>query len=144
MQSEQTPSLFSLSLSFDRQGRVWGAGGIMMQALPECGTDVLDRLQAKAGSLSRMGALIGEGKSVKDYVTEEFSSFGVDHLGHTPVGFSCPCSRKNYERYLVNLPKKEKDEILRGDFPLVLQCFNCGTEYSFSKEQLEELFRKEK
>ena len=144
MQSEQTPSLFSLSLSFDRQGRVWGAGGIMMQALPECGTDVLDKLQAKAGSLSRMGALIGEGKSVKDYVTEEFSSFGVDWLGHTPVGFSCPCSRKNYERYLVNLPEKEKDEILRGDFPLVLQCFNCGTEYSFSKEQLEELFRKEK
>ena len=142
MQSEQTPSLFSLS--FDRQGRVWGAGGIMMQALPECGTDVLDKLQAKAGSLSRMGALIGEGKSVKDYVTEEFSSFGVDHLGHTPVGFSCPCSRKNYERYLVNLPEKEKDEILGGDFPLVLQCFNCGTEYSFSKEQLEELFRKEK
>lgn len=144
MQSEQTPSLFSLSLSFDRQGRVWGAGGIMMQALPECGTDVLDKLQAKAGSLSRMGALIGEGKSVRDYVTEEFSSFGVDHLGHTPVGFSCPCSRKNYERYLVNLPEKEKDEILGGDFPLVLQCFNCGTEYSFSKEQLEELFRKEK
>ena len=144
MQSEQTPSLFSLSLSFDRQGRIWGAGGIMMQALPECGTDVLDRLQEKAGSLSRMGALIGEGKSVRDYVTEEFSSFGVDHLGHTPVGFSCPCSRKNYERYLVNLPEKEKDEILGGDFPLVLQCFNCGTEYSFSKEQLEELFRKEK
>ena len=144
MQSEQTPSLFSLSLSFDRQGRVWGAGGIMMQALPECGTDVLDRLQAKAGSLSKMGALIGEGKSVRDYVTEEFSSFGVDHLGHTPVGFSCPCSRKNYGRYLVNLPEKEKDEILKGDFPLVLQCFNCGTEYSFSKEQLEELFRKEK
>ena len=144
MQSEQTPSLFSLSLSFDRQGRVWGAGGIMMQALPECGTDVLDRLQAKAGSLSKMGALIGEGKSVRDYVTEEFSSFGVDHLGHTPVGFSCPCSGKNYERYLVNLPEKEKDEILKGDFPLVLQCFNCGTEYSFSKEQLEELFRKEK
>ena len=143
MQSEQTPSLFSLSLFFDRQGRVWGAGGIMMQALPECGTDVLDKLQEKAGRLSKMGALIAEGKSVKDYVTEEFSSFGVDWLGHTPVGFSCPCSEKNYERYLVNLPQKEKDEILKGDFPLVLQCFNCGTEYKFQKEQLEELFKKE-
>ncbi len=142
--SGQTPSLFSLSISFDREGRVWGAGGIMMQALPECDTSVLDKLQNESGLLSRMGGSIGEGNSVRDYVMSHFSSYGVDYLGHTPIGFSCPCSRKNYEKYLVNLPQKEKDEILKGSFPLMIQCFNCGTEYEFSKEQLEELFLKEK
>lgn len=142
--SEQTPSLFSLSISFDREGRVWGAGGIMMQALPECDTSVLDKLQNESGLLSEMGESIGEGNSVRDYVMSHFSSYGVDYLGHAPVGFSCPCSRKNYEKYLVNLPQKEKDEILKGSFPLMIQCFNCGTEYEFSKEQLEELFQKEK
>lgn len=142
--SEQTPSLFSLSISFDREGRVWGAGGIMMQALPECDTSVLDKLQNESGLLSQMGECIGEGNSVRDYVMSHFSSYGIDYLGHTPIGFSCPCSRKNYEKYLVNLPQKEKDEILKGSFPLMIQCFNCGTEYEFSKEQLEELFLKEK
>ncbi len=142
--SEQTPSLFSLSISFDREGRVWGAGGIMMQALPECDTSILEKLQTQSGLLSKMGESIGEGNSVRDYIMNRFSSYGVDYLGHTPIGFSCPCSRKNYERYLVNLPQKEKDEILGGSFPLMIQCFNCGTEYEFSKEQLEELFQKEK
>ncbi len=142
--SEQTPSLFSLSISFDREGRVWGAGGIMMQALPECDTSILEKLQTQSGLLSKMGESIGEGNSVRDYIMDRFSSYGVDYLGHTPIGFSCPCSRKNYERYLVNLPQKEKDEILGGSFPLMIQCFNCGTEYEFSKEQLEELFQKEK
>ena len=142
--SEQTPSLFSLSISFDREGRVWGAGGIMMQALPECDTSILEKLQTESGLLSKMGESIGEGNSVRDYIMNRFSSYGVDYLGHTPIGFSCPCSRKNYERYLVNLPQKEKDEILGGSFPLMIQCFNCGTEYEFSKEQLEELFQEEK
>ncbi len=142
--SEQTPSLFSLSISFDREGRVWGAGGIMMQALPECDTSILEKLQTQSGLLSKMGESIGEGNSVRDYIMDRFSSYGVDYLGHTPIGFSCPCSRKNYERYLVNLPQKEKDEILGGSFPLMIQCFNCGTEYEFSKEQLEELFQEEK
>ncbi len=142
--SEQTPSLFSLSISFDREGRVWGAGGIMMQALPECSTAVLERLQNESSLLSKMGESIGDGSSVRDYVMSHFSDYGVDYLGHSPIGFSCPCSVKNYERYLVNLPQKEKDEILEGSFPLVIRCFNCGTEYKFSKEQLEELFQKEK
>ncbi len=139
-QSEQTPSLFSLSIDFDREGRVWGAGGIMMQVLPGCGDDALEKLEKLAPSLSAMGKKLGEGMSVRDYVDNTFSSFSVDWLGHTPIGFSCPCNRKNYEKYLVNLPQKEKDEILKGEFPLVLQCFNCGTEYKFSEEQLKELF----
>ena len=39
---------------------------------------------------------------------------------------------------------EEKNEILKGEFPLVLQCFNCGTEYKFEKSELETLFTEEK
>lgn len=138
--SEQTPSLFSLSLEFDKEGRVIGAGGVMMQALPDCEGDVLDKLEANSNRLLGMAKWLSEGKSVREYVEKEFSDYGVQHLSHAPIGFSCPCSEKNFEKYLVNLPQKEKDEILNGTFPLVLQCFNCGTEYKFSKSKLEELF----
>lgn len=138
--SEQTPSLFSLSIYFDKEGRVIGSGGLMMQALPECPEDVLTALQNDSATLSNMGKWISEGKTAKEYVENSFSKYGVQHLSHAPIGFSCPCNEKNFENYLVNLPQKEKDEILKGEFPLVLQCFNCGTEYKFSKSKLEELF----
>lgn len=140
LQSQQTPSLFSLSLNFDREGRVYGAGGVMMQALPECDDRELEKLENISPALNNMGKMLGDGVALRDWVKSTFSSFGVDYLARTPVGFSCPCNEKNYTKYLASLPENEKNEILKGDFPLILQCFNCGTEYTFSKEQVEELF----
>ena len=143
-QSQETPSLFALSVHFDKLGRVWGAGGLFMQALPGCGDDVLTSLQNKASSISDIGTFISEGGTLKDYMEKEFSSFGVMRLDSSPIGFSCPCSKKGFEGYLKNLPEDEKKEILKGEFPLVLQCFNCGTEYKFEKSELEALFTEEK
>lgn len=140
-QSEQTPTLFYFSLNFDKTGRVWGAGGLFIQALPGCKDSVLEALQNKAKSLDNLGAWIAEGKTINEYVETEFKEFGPKHLDHSPIGFSCPCSRKAFIGYLKNLPQKEKDEIMEGHFPLELECFNCGTKYRFEKSEVETLFK---
>ena len=70
-QSQETPSLFALSVHFDKLGRVWGAGGLFMQALPGCGDDVLTSLQNKASSISDIGTFISEGGTLKDYMEKE-------------------------------------------------------------------------
>ncbi|MBQ0070433.1 MAG: Hsp33 family molecular chaperone HslO [Spirochaetales bacterium] len=139
-QSAETPSLFSLSIKFDSLGRVVGAGGLFLQALPGCPENTLIKLQEKASTLSDIGTFLSSGGNIRDYVEKEFADYGVMHLDHAPIGFSCPCSEKAFRRYIVTLPQKEKDEILKGEFPLVLQCFNCGTEYKYSKSDLEALF----
>lgn len=140
-QSEQTPTLFYLSLDFDKKGRVWGTGGIFIQALPGCPDSILDKLQEKSKSLPKLGEFLSEGKSAKDYIEEQFSSFMPKHIDTSPIGFSCPCSKKGFVGYLKNLPNPEKEEIVKGDFPLVLECFNCGTKYSFEKSEVETLFK---
>ena len=143
-QSQETPSLFALSIKFDPLGRVWGAGGIFMQALPGCKEEVLEKLQSSSSSLSAMGAFLGQGGTVREYIEKEFSEFGVMYLDHAPILFSCTCSKEGFEKYLKGLPEGEKSEILKGEFHLVLQCFNCGTEYKFEKSELEALFAEEK
>ena len=35
-ESEQTPTLFYISIHFDRSGNVTGAGGLFIQAMPQC------------------------------------------------------------------------------------------------------------
>lgn len=140
-QSEQTPSLFYFSINFDKAGRIWGAGGLFIQALPGCKDDILDALQEKSRNLRNLGAWLGEGKTINEYIEEEFSEFGPKHLDHSPIGFSCPCSKKSFVGYLKALPQNEKEEILSGQFPLVLECFNCGTQYSFEKSEVETLFK---
>ncbi len=140
-QSEQTPSLFILSLNFDKEGRVVGSGALFLQAMPGCDEGVLDQLQEQAGKLKPLGAFLAEGKSITEYVQTEFSQYGVKHLAHQPLGFSCPCSREQYTKYLQNLAQSEREDILaNGPFPLELVCLNCNTHYHYEKFELEHLF----
>ena len=140
-ESEQTPSLFYLSIDFDKEGRVWGAGGLFMQALPGCPDSTLEKLQEESSRLGRLGRMIGEGMSVREYVETELSAFHPHHIGHTPIGFSCPCTRESFTSYLSSLPAAEKDEILKGEFPLELECLNCGSRYSYTKEEFERIHK---
>lgn len=141
-QSEQTPSLFSLSIQFDKEGRVAGAGGLFLQVMPGCPDNVLDRLQELAPKLAPIGRTLAGGVTIREYVEKEFAQENPEHLDRLAVDFSCPCDRNHFEGYLANLPEKEQQEILaEGPFPLELECFNCGTVYSFDKEELQELFK---
>lgn len=140
-ESEQTPSLFYLSIDFDKEGRVWGAGGLFMQALPGCPDSTLEKLQEGLERLGKLGRMIGEGMSVREYVETELSAFHPHHIGHTPIGFSCPCTRESFTSYLSSLPAAEKDEILKGEFPLELECLNCGSRYSYTKEEFERIHK---
>lgn len=143
-QSEQTPTLFYLSIKFDRKGRVTGAGGLFIQALPGCSEETLSSLQERAGKLKGLGEALAGGMNVRDYVETELKDFDVQYEAHCPVGFSCPCSRESFRNYLKGLPENEKNEIRNGKFPLVLECFNCGTDYSFDKSEIDDLFQEEK
>jgi molecular chaperone Hsp33 len=140
-QSEQTPSLFYLSIQFDKTGSVIGSGALFLQAMPDCDEGVLETLQEKASALPSIGSFISKGGSIQEYVEKEFSDFSVSHLAHQGLGFSCPCSRENFSNYLASLSKKEQQDILaNGPLPLQLVCFNCNTTYEFDKEELEHLF----
>lgn len=140
-ESEQTPTMFSLGVHFDDKGRVTGAAGLFMQALPGCSDEVLDKLQEKSSHLPSMARAIASGTSVLDYITANFADFGIEDLGTEPLGFSCPCTRSHFRTFLGRLPEDEKEGIIKdGKFPLELECLNCGTKYSFSESEIKTLF----
>ena len=140
-QSEQTPTMFSLGVNFDRQGRVTGAGGLFMQALPGCPDNVLEQLQEKSQSLPSVGKALSEGKTIEQYCNENFASWGIKKLADEITGFSCPCSKESYRSFIARLPEKEKQAILQDNkWPLEIECFNCGTKYSFTENEVREAF----
>ena len=138
-QSEQTPTLFYISLHFDEGARLFGAGGLFIQALPGADEDELGEIQEKAKGLNNLSRCLSDGMSIREYVESEFATFGVEHLERRMIGFSCPCSKSGFECYLKGLPEKEREEIKKGTFPLEVECFNCGTVYSFEKEEIEKI-----
>ncbi len=141
--SEQTPSLFYLSIEFDKDARVMGAGGLFMQALPGASDKTLETLQDAAKGLSKLGKKLSEGMSITKYVETELSSFHPHHIAHAPIGFSCPCTKASFTEYLISLPKSEQEGILDGEFPLVLECLNCGSKYTYTKEAFEKIYKEE-
>ena len=140
-ESEQTRTLFYTSIEFDRQGRVQGAGGIFLQALPGCSDETFGSLREKMKGIGGMGKSLAGGMTAAAYAASEFASYDPEHIGHTPIGFSCPCSKEHFSSYLRSLPDAEKSAMLEGAFPLVLTCVNCGSEYSYTEEETKELFR---
>lgn len=142
MESEQTPTMFSLGVHFDKKGRVTGAGGLFIQAMPGCSEEILSELQDACTSLPSIGVALSRGMTVTDYCLENFSRWGVQSIAELPLLFSCPCNRENYRIFLSTLPRKEKDEILKENkWPLELECFNCSTVYSFDEEEVREAFK---
>ncbi len=134
-QSEQMPTLFYISLHFNDDAQLIGAGGLFIQALPGADKSLLANLQQKAKSLKNLSKVLSSGISVEEYVMLEFRDFNPVHLEHFPIGFSCPCSKEGFKKYLSSLPEKEKEGILKGTFPLEIECFNCSTVYSFTQRE---------
>ncbi|MFA5447956.1 MAG: Hsp33 family molecular chaperone HslO [Sphaerochaeta sp.] len=143
-QSEQTPTLIILSIHFDKDGNVDGSGAIFIQALPGCDENTLEKVEDMSTSLPSLGAALAEGKAVRAFVEEHFAPFGVQHLERQELNFHCPCSKEQYQTYLGQLGKEERDDILQnGPFPLELVCLNCNTHYYFSEEELSTLLNAE-
>ncbi|MBG0767038.1 MAG: molecular chaperone Hsp33 [Sphaerochaeta sp.] len=140
-QSEQTPTLFSLSIHFNKEGQVTGSGALFIQAMPGCEERILAQLQEQAHTLPSIGEKLAEGMSIREYVEEQFGAYGLRHLARQPLGFSCTCSREQYKTYLKQLDKAEQQDILEhGPFPLELVCVNCNTHYHYEKYELDYLF----
>lgn len=140
--SEQTPAVVSLSVQFDKEGKVVGSGALFLQKLPGSKDEQLEELEKIVASMPSMGKYLSEGKSAKEFVEEIFEEAKPKHLQSLLYGFSCPCDRKRFANYLTSLPQKEKSAILEeGPFPLVLHCINCGTDYPFTKDELNTLLK---
>lgn len=139
-QSEQTPSMFVLSLNFNKSGQVSGSGALFLQAMPGCDEGVLEELENLSTKLPSIGAYLAEGKTIRSYVEKQFETYQVHHLASQFMAFSCPCSREQYTRYLQQLNKEEqKDILVNGPFPLELVCVNCNTHYHYERFELEHL-----
>lgn len=140
--SEQIPSAFNLSVMFNTEGTVVGAGGMLIQATPGADPALLKDLQQRARSLPSIGESLSNGMSPEAYLVSELSPFAPSMIGSRRVEFMCHCNKKRFERFVGQLPEEELAAILReGPFPLALVCHNCNTTYHIDRDRIETLYR---
>jgi molecular chaperone Hsp33 len=135
--SEQLPTAVSLSIQFDRDGRVSGAGGLFIQALPGADATAGPELETAVRALPSLGSLLASGETPAHIIHEYFQGFDPDVIGSRTVEFSCPCGKERYAEYLQSLPQQELQEILEdGPFPLGVTCHNCNSTYHYTRDEI--------
>jgi molecular chaperone Hsp33 len=135
--SEQTRSSFTIGLHFDAEGRVAGAGGLFLQAMPGAADDALDRVERLVYGIAPLGETFASGASRMDVCLRSFPFFDYNHLDDTPTRFYCQCSKERLGSYIRSMPADElEDMAANGPFPMKVTCHNCGSVYEYSKSEL--------
>jgi len=141
LESEQIKTAFGLSVYFDKEGKAVGAGGLFLQALPGAEDTALGSLEETIEEMPSIGKYFAEGGSTRKLVNETFIEFSPEIIGEKSVSFNCDCSKERFTSFIASMKRSDKDEILKnGPFPLVTTCHNCGTDYEFTKEELQAVF----
>ena len=140
--SEQVPTVFAIDIKTTKEGKMIGAGGFFVQLMPGCSEEFIEKLEETIKTLPQIGKSISEGTDIREYVVKYFANLDPKYLDTQAAIFYCPCKRDYFRSYLKNLPVQEKKAIIEENkFPLKVQCFNCGTSYSFEKDEVKEMFR---
>ena len=106
-ESEQIPTLCALGVMVDRDLTCIGAGGILIQLLPNADPDILER---NAADLSRISDLFVGGATCEDIIKIALRDVEYDLFDETEVEYRCTCSR---ERFLDTIAGFGREEVLR-------------------------------
>jgi molecular chaperone Hsp33 len=137
LSSEQVHSAFNLSVQFDRQGQVIGAGGLFLQRMPNCGESMAGDMERIMPTLPPLGRSLAEGRAPQALITDAFAALQPAIKDSRRVDFFCPCSRKRFERLLALLPADDLADLQQsGPFPVELRCNYCNRVHAFTQAQM--------
>ncbi len=140
LKSEQIATAFMLSVKFDRDGEVLGAGGMMLQALPGADDKLLAGLEQRIGSLPPMGEAVAARDFPQQWVDDHLKDFGPRGLDQRGVEFMCHCSHDRIRHMLLMLKPEDLDDMARnGPFPIQIRCHHCNTGYDFDEQQINDI-----
>lgn len=138
--SEQIPTGFKLSLYFDEDEVVQGAGGIFLQAMPGADPQKVIEAEKMIQSIDSLGERFANAETPEQVIKDSFPGLDPQFLSNSRVEFYCRCSQEKMGRYLKNLSRDDKDEMIEnGPFPIEVRCHHCNSAYRFSKEELQKL-----
>jgi len=138
--SEQLPTTIHLSLFFDGNGKTTGAGGVLLQAMPDTDQHLFAHLEQTTLTLPALGEALAQGQHVEPWMAEQFVDFQPMKVGEKAFQFQCRCNEEKMRLLLLHLPRIDLEEIRdNGPFPVQLTCHFCNRHYLFEQSALTQI-----
>ena len=139
--SEQIPTAFNLSIKFDKQGQVTGAGGLFLQAMPQADDELTAGMEKRVTDLASLGEVFSDDEDPETLIADAFGEYSPRFLANRRVEFMCHCNQERVCNLLTLLPIEELKDIRdNGPFPLELRCHFCNTVYHFVEKDIRIIY----
>lgn len=134
-QSEQTRSAVLVGVLGKPRGVV-GAGGVIVEVLPEAPDEVVTVLEANIAALpSGVSRLMEEG-GLSRALDLLFQGLDRRVVEERKLAYRCRCSRERLKRHLVHLSEEDRREHSLESGHIEAECLFCGETYLYPPEEL--------
>lgn len=136
-QSEQTRAAVLLGVLTKPEG-VAGAGGAIIEALPDVEEAALERVERNLARVSKVSRLIAR-DGVSGVIVPVLAGLQGRVLETLEFCYECRCTRQRIGRHLAALPVADRATLRQSDGTISAECVFCGEQYCFSSPELERI-----
>lgn len=140
-QSEQTPSVIGVSVYMNSDDTVAGAGGFLVQALPDATDEAIDQFELALKNMKPLSEMIQERYTPLEVLEEIFGKGDVEILQTAGIGLAAEPSKDAYAKMLLTLPASEIQAMIKEDHGAEIVGKFSGKRYFFTEEQLSEILK---
>lgn len=136
--SEQVETAVAIDAKIEN-GKCTAAGGVIMQLLPDCSEENMDRAEERMQAFVNVAEVIEQFGA--DGIMEKFFAEDAKYTYEYFPEYKCNCSRKKIEGVLLPLGKSELYKIIEEEGKVNVHCHYCNTDYSFTREDIDKLLK---
>ena len=141
--SEQIPTVCSLGVLVDKEGKTAKAGGFIIQLLPTADDSVIDRVENGIRNVPPVTTMLREGMTLHEICEKVLPEFTLQHLDGSDTEYRCDCSRERVARALISTGLDALNEMAQDEVTEV-KCHFCPSVYKFTSKQIRDLIKKAK
>jgi molecular chaperone Hsp33 len=134
-QSEQTRSAVMVGVLGKPEGVV-GAGGLIVEVLPDAADSELDTLEANILHLPGGVSRVLEEGGLDRLLERVLADLAPRVVEERTLHYRCRCSRERLKRHLVLLSDEDRREHALDDGSIEAECLFCGEKYLYPPEEL--------
>lgn len=140
--SEQIPSSVGLGVLMEKDNTVRQAGGFIIQLMPFAEESVIAKLEENLSHIASVTSMLDAGNDPKQMLQLVLEGFDIEFTDELDTKFYCDCCKEKVSKALIAVGKKELKDMIADGKDIEVNCHFCSTRYSFTVEELEELYKR--
>lgn len=142
--SEQIPSSVGLGVLMEKNNTVKQAGGFIVQLMPFAEEEIIQKLEANLQKIDSVTSILNAGNTPEQMLELLLEGMDLEILETIPTRYYCNCDKTRVEKAIISIGKKEIQEMIEEGKEIEVNCHFCNTNYSFSVDELKNIYKKSK